>query len=464
MRKRLRMLVLSVILILIAAPAALAGPVTAEDLQQLFPEMPAGDSILTRGVFAALLAEAAGIEVGDAAFANQDEAWYLAAVRVLQEKEIIRGYPDGSLHLDRPVSLLEAAVMSSRVLGLPDAAVPPEVEAGLGEESWGYTPYAWLTRVGVLGLDEDPAAYLTVEEGLAFLTKVFGTDPKAEGIMRAAQESQNKIKDLRFTSHITMSLLPRPDAAGIIPALTMKGSILSEFVYHPLSMHQLLDMTVNLPVELIPGGELPEGGKVRINIEQYLADGNLYQKVEIPGAAEPIWMKIPGEAIPDLEALLEQSGNYAGLSPELWKALYLRYLGEGVVEGRKVHRIAYYGRLDDWQALMEALPAGLAPEVRQALVEAAEVLECLSFWGEEAIGVEDSLPYASEMTGLVVLAGELQGQALPLESITFTIRSRDYQYDTGLAIELPPEALAAEELPSVFPRPEAGALGQDTAQ
>ncbi|MBE3581315.1 MAG: S-layer homology domain-containing protein [Thermoanaerobacteraceae bacterium] len=463
MKKWLRALLLGVAFTLVLVPAALAGTATVEELQQVFPEMPAGDSVLTRGVFAALLAEAAGIQVDEPTVDNQGEAWYLPAVRVLQEKGVIRGYPDGSLHTDRPVTLLEAAAMSSRVLGLPDGTVPPEVKVALEEESWGYTPYAWLTKVGLLGSGEDPAAYLTVDQGLAFLTRVFGTDPKAEEIVRAAQEAQTKIKDLRFTSSITMGFRPRPEAAGSVPTITMEGNTVSEFIY-PLTLHQRMDVTVNLPVEAMPGGDLPEGGKMRMNIEQYLVDGNLYQKVEMPGAAEPLWMKIPGEVMPHLESLLEQSGNYAGLPPELQEAFHLHYLGEDVVEGRKVHRIAYYGRLDDWQALMKAFPTGLAPELQQALKEAGEVIKSLSFWGEEAIGVEDNLSYGAEMTGLVVLADELQGQALPLESLTFTMRSRDYRYDTGLTIQLPPEALAAEELPSVFPEPEAGAPGEDTAQ
>ncbi|MGI9953145.1 S-layer homology domain-containing protein [Moorellaceae bacterium AZ2] len=463
MKKWFRALILSVALTLVLVPAALAATVTAEELRQVFPEAPAGDSILTRGAFAALLAQAAGIQVADTAADTQGEAWYLPAVTVLKERGVIRGYPDGSLYTDKPVTLLEAAVMASRVLGLPDGAGAPEVKVTLEQESWGYTPYAWLTKVGLLGPGEDAAAYLTVDEGIAFLTKIFGTDPEAEEIVQASREAQAKIKDLKFTSSMTMTLRPRPEAAKDVPAISMEGNMISEFSY-PLSLHQKMDMTVNLPVELMPDGDLPEGGKMQMSIEQYLVDGNLYQKIEVPGVAEPQWMKMPKEALPDLESLVEQGRNSAGLPPELQDAFHFRYLGEDVADGRKVYRIAYYGRLDDWQALMQAFPTGLTPEVEQVLKEAGEVLRSISLWGEEVIGVEDNLAYATEMTGLVAFADQFQGQALPLESLTFSIRSTNYQYNTGVTIQLPPEALAAPEIPLTSPEPQVNGSEETTAQ
>ncbi|MEW8958078.1 MAG: S-layer homology domain-containing protein [Moorella sp. (in: firmicutes)] len=458
MKKWFQALILAVGLILALAPAALAGTVTADDLRQVFPETPAPGKTLTRGEFAALLARAAGMEVAADPAVTQGDAWYSPAVIALKEKGIIKGFPDGLLHTDRPVTLLEAAVMASRVLGLPDGVAAPEVEGALARESWGYTPYAWLVRVGLLQPGQDAGAILTVDEGVAFLARVFGSDPEAERIVQAAKQAQAKVKDLKFAGSMAVTIRPRPEMAGKMPPVSMQGNIVSEFSY-PLSLHQKMDMTINLPAEKTSGEDLPVDGQIQMSMEQYLVDGIMYQRVEAPGLAEPRWMKLPQGALPDLEALVEQSRNAAGLPPGLKDSFHFRYLGEGIENGHKVHRIAYYGRIDDWQALMQALPGGLTPEMEQVLNQAGGVLKSISFWGEEAVGVEDNLTYASEMTGLVAFADKFQGETVPLETLTFHMKVTDYQYNSGVKIQVPSEALAAPEVPMTPSEPEAKLSG-----
>jgi hypothetical protein len=458
MKKWFQALILAVGLILALAPAAVAGAVTADQLRQVFPETPEAGKILTRGEFAALLARAAGMQVTADTADTQGDAWYSPAVMALKEKGVIRGYPDGGLHTDRPVSLLEAAVMASRVLGLPDGVAAPDVKGSLGRESWGYTPYAWLVRVGLLQPGQDAAAILTVDEGVAFLARVFGSDPEAERIVQAAKQAQAKVKDLKFAGSMAVTIRPRPEMAGKMPPVSMQGNIVSEFSY-PLSLHQKMDMTLNLPPEKTSGEDLPVDGQIQMSMEQYLVDGIMYQRVEAPGLAEPRWMKLPQGALPDLEALVEQSRNAAGLPPGLEDSFHFRYLGEGIENGHKVHRIACYGRIDDWQALMQALLGGLTPEMEQVLTQAGGVLKSVSFWGEEAVGVEDNLTYASDMTGLVAFADKFQGETVPLETMTFHMKVTDYQYNSGVKIQVPSEALAAPEVPMIPSEPEAKLSG-----
>ncbi|KYH33337.1 S-layer homology domain-containing protein [Neomoorella mulderi] len=463
MKKWFQVLILAVGLILALAPAALAGTVTGDQLRQVFPQTPAPGKTLTRGEFAALLARAAGMQVTADTADTQGDAWYSPAVMALKEKSVIRGYPDGGLHTDRPVTLLEAAVMASRVLGLPDGVAAPDVKGSLGRESWGYTPYAWLVRAGLLQPDQDAAAILTVDEGVAFLARVFGSDPEAEKIVQAAKQAQAKVKDVKFAGSMAISARLRPGVAGEVPAVSMQGNIVSEFSY-PLSLHQKVDMTFNLPAEKTPGEDLPAGGKMQMTMEQYLVDGTMYQKIEIPGMEKPQWMKLPKEALPDLQTLVEQSRSAAGLPPGLKDSFHFRYLGEGIENGHKVHRIAYYGRIDDWQALMQALPGGLTPEMEQALNQAGGVLKSISFWSEEAIGMEDNLTYASEITCLVAFADRFQEEAVPLETMTINMKVTDYQYNSGVKIELPAEALAAPEIPLTPSQPDVNPSGGQKIQ
>ena len=483
MKKRFLTLVLALGLILALAPAAMAA-VTADQLRQVFPQapatgqtqtsptlpagpasetypqVPAAGQTLTRGEFAALLARAAGLQLDDAT-ANQGEAWYVPAVMALKEKGVIRGYPDGLLHADQPVTLLEGAVMASRVLALPDGVVAPEVKGSLGRDSWGYTPYAWLVRVGLLLPGQDAEAPLTVDSAIEFLTRVFGSNAEAEKIIEAARQAQLEIKDLKFSGSIAVTVSPLPEAAGKMPPITMQGEVVSEISY-PLNLHQKMDMTMSLPVDKMPGNDLPPGvppgGKMQMATEQYLVDDTMYQKIEAPGMEQPQWMKLPKEALPDLEALIEQSRNAAtmpgGIAPELKDNFHFQYLGEGVEDGHRVHHIACYGLINDWQTLIKALPGGLTPEIEQDLQEAGGIFKSMSSWSVEAIGVEDNLTYASEMSILVSFADQFQGVAIPIETMTINTKVTDYQYDSGVKIEVPAEALAAPELPLTPPPPE----------
>ncbi|OIQ54801.1 S-layer homology domain-containing protein [Neomoorella thermoacetica] len=466
MKKWFKTLLLAVGLILALAPAALAGTVTGDQLRQVFPQAPAPGKTITRGEFAALLARAAGMQVKGNQADIQGDAWYSPAVMALKAKGVIRGYPDGGLHTDQPVTLLEAAVMVSRVLGLPDGVAAPEVKGSLGRESWGYTPYAWLVRAGLLQPGQDASAVLTVDEGVAFLARVFGSDPEAEKIVQAAKQAQAKVKDLKFAGSMAISARLRPEAVGKVSGVSgvsMQGNIESEFSY-PLSLHQKMDMTLNLPAEKTPGKDLAPGGKMQMTMEQYLVDGTMYQKVEAPGMAEPQWMKLPKNALPDLEALVEQSRNAAGLPPGLKDSFHFRYLGEGIENGHKVHRIAYYGRIDDWQALIKALPGGLTTEMEQALNQAGGVLKSISFWGVEAVGVEDNLTYASEMTSLVAFADKYQEEIVPLETMTINVKVTDYQYNSGVKIQVPAEALTAPEVPLTPSQPDVKSSGSQQMQ
>ncbi|OIQ11126.1 S-layer homology domain-containing protein [Neomoorella thermoacetica] len=464
MKKWFQALILAVGLILALAPAALAGTVTGDQLRQVFPQAPAPGKTLSRGEFAALLARAAGMQVKGNQADTQGDAWYSPAVMALKAKGVIRGYPDGGLHTDQPVTLLEAAVMVSRVLGLPDGVAAPEVKGSLGRESWGYTPYAWLVRAGLLQPGQDAGGFLTVDEGIAFLAGVFGSDPEAEKIAQAAQQAQAKVKDLKFAGSMAISVRLRPGVAGEVPAVfsmqgnIMQGNIESEFSY-PLSLHQKVDMTLRLPVEKLPGKDLSTGGKMQMTMEQYLVDGTMYQKVEAPGMEKPQWMKLPKGALPDLQSLVEQSRNSAGLPPGLKDSFHFQYLGEGIENGHKVHRIAYYGRIDDWQALIKALPGGLTTEMEQALNQAGGVLKSISFWGVEAVGVEDNLTYASEMTSLVAFADKYQEEIVPLETMTINVKVTDFQYNSGVKIQVPAEALTAPEVPLTPSQPDAKSSG-----
>ncbi|MGB9792943.1 MAG: hypothetical protein ACPLTR_10275 [Thermacetogeniaceae bacterium] len=88
-----------------------------------------------------------------------------------------------------------------------------------------------------------------MDESIAFLARVFGSDPEAERIVQAAHQAQAEVKDLRFAESMAVSGRLRPGALGEgsgVSEIFMQGNIESEFSY-PLNLHQKMEMNLNLP-------------------------------------------------------------------------------------------------------------------------------------------------------------------------------------------------------------------------
>ncbi len=95
-----------------------------------------GQETLSRGEFVAMLVEAGNMESN------------LLPADLLLQKGIMKGYPDGQLHLERDITRMEAAALTARTLGMAETvALPMEVDVLLGE-------HCILFLVGIFRVDE----------------------------------------------------------------------------------------------------------------------------------------------------------------------------------------------------------------------------------------------------------------------------------------------------------------------
>lgn len=442
------------------APLAHAQPLDAGELVSVFPEYPGDQAEVSRGEYAALLVKAANMPLdgyqvplpGDVAAG----AWYAPYINTLYREGILRGYPDGTLRPEATVTRLEAVVLVSRVLGLPDGAAAAGQVPGLEDSNWAYVPYSWLFTWGIVAPDADPAGKMLVGEAVKFLAQVFGSDPEAEAIVEKSQQVQKDTGGISFTGDMAMTMRPRAGIPGWpeqLKALQMQGRVTTE-VRLPATLHQAMQMKISLPPEIL-GPEVP--AIPPMDFEQYLVDGVMYQKITDPTTGEARWMRLPKEATPDMKALMEaiqKNEFYQQAIPEELRP-YLHYRLQGTTErdGRQVYKIISYGRIDDFAAFMKAaLPENmqemlLDPQVAEGMGSMNDLIRTMTYWGTSYIGVDDYLTYGEEFRAVIGFGEKFMGEAFPLEVMEMHMQAGDYRYGDDIVIELPPEALKAEELP-----------------
>jgi len=419
-----RLVTVGMLALLLAFASTAWAAVSTEELLQ---GVDSPDGVLTRGEFAAMLVKAAGME--------QE----MAPPDLLVQKDILKGTGNGDLALDQQITGVEAVTLVARTLGFSDAVTPPaDANTSLDPAHWGYSLYAWLEKLGLAG--GEPEDLLSEDQGAALLSKTFTTSPEAQEILAQSQNTSQATNSMRSVAFGKMQMNGRPGIEGATELSDLEINFeLTQEIILPDKIHQLVNTKA----------ELPEIGLQNSAMEQYIVDGRLYQKITDPETGEAAWMKFPGEIMPDLEALIEQQKQQTEvIPPELEKYFHYQLLGTTTIDSREVYQLAFYGRVDDYRAFMEAAMGqlgDLAPSTDD-LDPAADLLQAMSYWGIEYIGVDDYLSYGGNYTASLTFADQFQGEANPLESMEMTFTIKDIDYTGGFVIELPQAALDAPEL------------------
>jgi len=430
MRKINLLLVLAVLMMLTGT--AWAG-VTADELMSVVDDK---GGLLTRGEYARMLVVAAGME----------ENGY--PEQTLVTKGILKGYPDDGLRLEQGISRLEAVSLAARALGLTDAIAPPEgVAAPLDKSHWGYNLYAWFIRQGLV--EDNPEELLSEEQGAALLQKVFNTDPEVVSILEQSQAKTSKqYQSVRTVMSGSMQMVPRAgkgaDAEDLLPPASVTSMEMVQEMVLPDKLHQTSTMTV----------QIQDVGTQEITTEIYMVDGEMYQKIPVEENGSAEWYRFPTNILPDMEQLMENAEQQLeAIPPELEEFFHYQLLGTTELNGETVYEVAFYGRVDDFNKFIEASMGRLGgnQEFLESMGKAASLLDTMSYWGIEFIGMDDFLPRAAEYTSLVTYREELDGEPVPMEALQTYMKVEEYSYGEDITIELPAEAVDAPELPMSEP-------------
>ncbi|NMA55109.1 MAG: hypothetical protein GX952_04140 [Firmicutes bacterium] len=389
-------------------------------------------STLLRGQFAALLVDAAEL-------AGEGEA-----TDILIQHGIMKGVPGKGADADRPIQRAEAAVLLARTLGLMDNIAPPaEADIALPTDHWAYNSYAWLARLGLVS--GDPLAVLSPEDGADLLEYAF--QPAAEDVLAILEEYQARSQSepasrVQSVMDVKMKFTARPgaeEAGESLGTLAPEINIVQTLVL-PDKIHQI--NTIKMPV---PGEE----GTEEIRSESYIVDGHMYQQLPDPETGELTWFKYPQSLMPDLEQLIEQAQQQTQvIPPGLEKTLFYKLLGTSERNGEEVYEISFYSRIEDLEEFLSHALAvmGESEFIGQALGSFGSLVDNLSVWGLNYIGVDDFLPRQTYMALLLTFPELIEDEPIPLESIEAQIAVDEYNFGEDIDISIPSEVLAAPEL------------------
>ncbi|HAA89516.1 MAG: S-layer domain-containing protein [Thermoanaerobacterales bacterium 50_218] len=433
----MRKAVFLLVLLLVLATGSTAWGVVSEREE-------VSDSILTRGKFAVMLVQAANMG------AIQDEE---AAARLLVEKGILRGYPDGDLKLDRGITRLEATVLVGRTLGLKDGIEIPEWMGApkneLPQGHWGYDLYDWISRLGLV--EGDAYDVLTEAQGAEFLSKVFTSDARAKDVLNKVKEKERELREnsgVRTGVECSMKMIARPGVEGAekIPQVEGKAYTVQEMVW-PDRIHQTTTVSMN-----IPGEEQQE-----ITSEMYFVDGKMYQQMPDPDTGELTWYRYPEDMLPNIgvtELIIKQAAEQTqAVPPELEEFIHYQMLGTKEIDGEEVYEIAFYGRVDDFERFVKAAMSrfGSGEQLQQFVNQAAQIagqmLDSMSYWGIQYVDVDEYVTRGMQSAFLITYAEEFAGMSMPIEAMEMTMEMEEYEFSDEIKIEVPEEALNAPLLP-----------------
>ncbi|MEW6171604.1 MAG: S-layer homology domain-containing protein [Bacillota bacterium] len=441
MARRITMVLLAVVLaVFLLVPAALAtGPVAADDLLAVLPQPPAEGQLATRADFAAMLMKSAAIPQspvkGEVAKDVAPDAWYAGAVAALKEKGIMNGYPGGTLQPERPVTRTEAVVLVARTFGLFTTISATET-GPLPQGHWAGSLYNWMYNQGIAPAAAAPEERLTVTEAAAFLSRVFGSDPEALGIVEKNAAAMAKVTAFRTKTIMDIAMRLRPGTSG---NTAEKG-------------HMEMTTTFQAPANAATTSRIDtviEGRPVSLTADFFVVDGNVYSGFTDPQTGKMVWQRFPQEFGQGLTEALTNARNQV-LPPELKPYLHCQLIGTTKVGDLEVYEIGAYGRVDDPALLLKAL--GKGGEGLQKMMPAADFFPAISYWGRLYIGKEDLLLYGGDLKTVAVFKETMGGQPNPLEAIETVMHFTDYEYGEGITVVLPPEAANAPE----FTLPPAG--------
>lgn len=350
------------------------------------------------------------------------------AMVTLMNNGILKGYPDGRIGPDDPVTYLQAMAMIGRALDLPETSPAPGQTVGsLPSDSWGYDIYSWLNQQG-LGLPGiSPNVPLTTEQGTALISQVFGTDQKALNIIEGYKAAQNSVKSVTADISETMSAVPSATYAANSAMSIPRG--VQTTAHLALLMPDQFEVTATDQIQA-PGQAKPTSLKMDI----YMVPEGVYMgSTPVLGGPER-WFKMPEQITEQMLKQLRQS-TVEPLPMAQLSLFHYRLIGQKVVGGVSGDEIAFYGRVNSLTSLMpdnqaSAVPPGVTASLGPISFHGFLVIDPATDWLLEA-DFDQAIGFPSGPFGLM----------------DQHMTESNFTYNQPLTITLPPAAASATELP-----------------
>ncbi|MEN6461313.1 MAG: S-layer homology domain-containing protein, partial [Syntrophomonas sp.] len=264
-------------------------------------------------------------------------------------------------------------------------------------------------------------------------------DLQAQRILGKTIQEQFNGQGISNTGEIEIKVALQQTDSDLPSEVSFKAHLTNDMVW-PAAFHQ----TVGTEITGLPSNDYSQ-----LNVEQYLVDGILYQKLPDENN-HASWVRTSPTDMPDISKLMQNvkdaQTSQLLLPDEIHKSGQVK-LEDAVVNETNGHKITYTGQLTDISGLFnQILPASLpatldSSQVQYLLDTVQQSVKSISFSEVFFVGA-DNLIYGNQLNININCKDETDVEDIPVKSIIITSRMDNYKYH-DISIVLPPEAKVA---------------------
>lgn len=316
-----RKTLLSILGLTLAVPALSVSAATTSDSE-----------LITRGQFIQQIAEQLKLvplnaQSGLPSDVSEDSP-YADTVRVMQERQILEGYSDGTFRMDQVISPAEAALILGRFLGVADSKASDTIQ----------NDFQLKLRSQDSGISHDGAGEA--------IKKVLASDTSVSAWLAADPASLTELKTFRAKMDMDMKIAFMPSAG--FPGNSLQSALSSDVAFNKdQGIHQSITTTA-------PGSDMKER---TTTMEQYMVKQGIFMTMPNAAGDGSEWYDLSKQMPFTFDQLIELQKK----SVELNKTLvtpYFFYKDLGTTEkegGEKQRTVSIRGKLTNTADIIKML-------------------------------------------------------------------------------------------------------------
>lgn len=384
-----------------------------------------GEQTITRGEFFQLIVEQLDLTPSDTSTelpsdVGADSA-YADAVRIMLERQVVQGYPDGTVGLDRQVTPYEANLVLGRFLGIEDQN-------------------ALEVLSSEFGVSFENKKHVSVENAAQAVQQALKNDQSALELLESSSKKQLEQTSYRANMQQHMSMIMKEEFAQgeMMNLSTMDSDMVIEY-HMEKGMH--INMTMSIPQ---PTGDL------EIQTEQYIVPEGMFMKMVDPLSNEENWINMGSELPLTFDQMLKMQKQSLELNQSMNnKYMFYRDLGTESIDGKNTHKISFNGKITSLTEMLEAMgdllsDPSMVEELEKEMANLPEIAMTMSgiLWIDE----ESMLPLKMD-TQMSLQYGDAPD--MPIDRMDIEVEANFYDYNQVEDIVLPQASLDAKTIPSL---------------
>ncbi|MDR0270181.1 S-layer homology domain-containing protein [Paenibacillus sp.] len=298
------------------------------------------------------------------------DSTYKDSVSTMLERKILKGFPDGSIRTNEPITGKDASIILGRVLGFKDAESINRLKSEMG-------------------IDWQSQQILSASEVEASLSKVLRNDENAVNLMAAVQKEMENIHS--YESQVGMHMQMHIQSSSELNENNVNSAL------HDQSGTDKNTMSLKMDVEGKVQLDDKQGMMEKMTMKNFMGSGDLDSLTYM--VPEGVYTQSPGmktdkqwinmsKGMSTFDQLMKlQKANATQISSLNQKYFIFRDLGKDTIGGKPFAKVALYGKIPSLQGLLNGT---------QSLTGMGDMMSSLPSEGKETIknmGVSANIVY-----------------------------------------------------------------------